>query len=175
VTNGFPLLLELQHALVRAVQRGVRVRVLTGHIAPMYGTRVFSGPWSLPRTVATDFLHSRLDPIVDAGGEVYLFVRRDVSGWDPALGAVCPYVHAKLMSADGAVCAVGSANLDATSSYWETELLLVIEDAEVTGRLEARLDDLVATATRVDRSDPAWRERARRRSWMRRWPGVLEV
>jgi phosphatidylserine/phosphatidylglycerophosphate/cardiolipin synthase-like enzyme len=99
----------------------------------------------------------------------------DVVDLGVALGAVYPYVHAKLMSVDSAVCAIGSANLDATSSYWETELLLVIEDPVATGRLEARLNDLVATATRVDRSDPAWRERARRRSWMRRWPGVLEV
>jgi phosphatidylserine/phosphatidylglycerophosphate/cardiolipin synthase-like enzyme len=120
-------------------------------------------------------VHSRLDPIVDAGGEVYLFAQRDVPGWTPGLGDVCPYVHAKVMSADGLRCAVGSANFDVTSSYWESELMVVVEDAAVARHLEQRLDQLIAGSTRVRRDDPTWRERARRRSWMRRWPGSLAL
>ncbi len=51
--------------------------------------------------------------------------------------------------------------------------MLLIEDAAVTRRCEQRLDALLAGSARVDAADPLWRERARRRSWMRRWPGIL--
>ncbi len=173
--NGFPLLLELQHALVRAVRRGVRVRVLVGHVAPIYSGTPFGGPWIHARSIATEMVHSRLDPIVDAGGEVYLFARCGEPGWDAALGVVYPYVHGKVMSADGLRCAVGSANMDVTSSYWESELMVVVEDAFIARRLEGTLDELFAASTLVSRDDPTWRERAKRRSWMRRWPGVLSA
>jgi cardiolipin synthase len=172
--NGFPYVLEFQHGLLRALKRGVRVRVLSGHLSPTHDARPFKGAWSSARTTATELVHSRLDPIVEAGGEVYLFARRDIAGWDPALGLVHPHVHAKLMSVDGWRCAVGSANFDVTSSYWESELMLVVEDPSVAQPLERRLDELIAGSTRVDRDDPVWRERARGRSWMRRWPGLLE-
>jgi phosphatidylserine/phosphatidylglycerophosphate/cardiolipin synthase-like enzyme len=173
--NGFPYVLELQHALVRALRRGVRVRVLTGHLTPMHGVTPFAGPWSSARATATEFVHSRLDPIVDAGGDVYLFAQKHVAGDEPHLGPVSPHVHAKLMSVDGRWCAVGSANLDVTSSYWESELMVVVDDAGVVTGVDSTLDALVAGSPRVDRDDPAWRERARRRAWMRRWPGALGV
>jgi phosphatidylserine/phosphatidylglycerophosphate/cardiolipin synthase-like enzyme len=173
--NGFPYVLELQHAFVRALRRGVHVRALSGHLTPMHDETQFAGAWSSARGTATEFVHSRLDPIVDAGGEVYFFAQRGGRGWQPDLGVVHPHVHAKLMSVDGERCAVGSANFDVTSSYWESELMLVVEDGDVTRALEARLDALIAGSTRVNRDDAAWRERARRRSWMRRWPGVLAL
>lgn len=79
------------------------------------------------------------------------------------------------MSADGRVCAVGSANLDVTASYWESELLLLVEDEPIARAFEARMDELIAGSVRVDREDPAWQRLARRREWMRHWPGVLSV
>jgi phosphatidylserine/phosphatidylglycerophosphate/cardiolipin synthase-like enzyme len=173
--NGFPYVLELQHAFVRALRNGVQVRALTGHLTPMHGDTPFIGPWSSARSTATEFVHSRLDPIVEAGGEVYLFAQRELPGWQPDLGVVYPHVHAKLMSVDGQRCAVGSANFDLTSSYWESELMLVVEDATVTACLERRLDQLSAGSTRVRRDDPPWRARARSRRWMRKWPGVLAL
>lgn len=175
LVNGFPYVLEIQHALLRAIQRGVRVRALSGHLTPMHDGTPFAGPWSAPRSTATEFVHSRLDPLVEAGGEVYLFAQRDLPGWAPGLGTVSMHVHAKVMSADGARCAVGSANFDVTSAYWESELMLVIEDATAAGQLERRIDELLATSTRIDRDDPAWQAHARRRRWMRRWPGVLGI
>ena len=175
VVNGFPLLLELQHALVRAVERGVRVRVLVGHVAPTWSGRHFEGAWPTARSAATELVHSRLDPIVAAGGEAWLFAVRGVPGWAPELGVVHPHVHAKLVSVDGERCAIGSANLDVTSAYWESELMLVVEDAEHTRGLEARIDEILAGSVRVRRDDAAWRESARRRAWMRHWPGVLSI
>jgi len=175
VVNGFPLILEIQHALLRALQRGVRVRVLTGHLTPKHGERPFEGPWSSARTAATEFVHSRVDALVAAGAEGYQFTVAPRPGWEPGLGAVRSHVHAKLMSADGQVCAVGSANMDITGGYWESELLLVVHDAGIAAAVEAQIDALIAESTRVDRDDPQWRQLAGRRAWMRHWPGVLSV
>jgi phosphatidylserine/phosphatidylglycerophosphate/cardiolipin synthase-like enzyme len=171
--NGFPYALEIQHALVRALARGIRVRALTGHVTPLHDATPFLGPWSFARTTATEFVHSRLDPIVEAGGDVYMFALEGMAGWQPELGVVYPHVHGKLMTVDGSRCAIGSANLDITSAYWESEMMVVIEDATVVGAFERRIDELIASSTRIDREDPQWRERARRRQWMRRWPGIL--
>ena len=173
--NGFPLLLELQHALVRAIRRGVQVRALIGHATPMYGDQAFSGPWAAARTAATELVHSRMDPIIAAGGETFLFARSGIPGWAPDLGVVHPHVHAKMLSVDGLRCSVGSANMDVTASYWESELLLVVEDAGLTGALEDRIGALMADSTLVRRDDPAWKQLAARRAWMRHWPGVLSV
>lgn len=175
VVNGFPLVLELQHALMRALRRGVRVRVLLGCATPTHGGRPFGGPWSNARTAAMELTHSRVDPIIAAGGEVHLFALRDVPGWAPELGLVHPHVHAKVMCADGERCAVGSANMDITASYWESELLLVVEDAALARAFEAELDRLMAGSTRLRSDDPAWQELAERRAWMRHWPGVLSA
>lgn len=175
VVNGFPLLLELQHALLRALRRGVRVRMLVGHVAPTHGGEPFQGDWATARAVGTSFVHSRMDALVAAGGEGFLFALRDLPGWAPGLELVHPHVHAKLLSVDGRAFAVGSANLDVTASYWEDELLLVVEDEAAARQLEARVEALLAGSTRVDRHDPAWQQLARRREWLRWWPGVLSI
>ncbi len=175
VVNGFPLILEIQHALLRALQRGIRVRVLTGHLTPMFGDRPFEGPWSGARAAVTEFVHSRVDALVAAGAEVYQFAVAPQPRWESGLGPVLSHVHAKLMSVDGRVCAVGSANMDITGGYWESELLLVVEDAVITATVDARLAALIAGSRRVDRDDPQWRQLAERRAWMRYWPGMLAV
>jgi phosphatidylserine/phosphatidylglycerophosphate/cardiolipin synthase-like enzyme len=120
-------------------------------------------------------VHSRLDPLVAAGGECYEFVVRRQPGWDPAMGDVRPHVHAKAMSADGQVCTVGSANFDVTAGYWENEVLLVIEDEAIACGVEARFDELITGSARVDPNDPEWRRRAQHRQWMRYWPEVLSI
>jgi phosphatidylserine/phosphatidylglycerophosphate/cardiolipin synthase-like enzyme len=173
VVNGFPLLLEIQHALLRAVKRGVRVRTLVGNLTPRHGDKPFEGPWAAARTVATSLVHSRMDALVAAGGECYEFAVPHQPGWDPSIGEIRPHVHAKTMSVDGRVCAVGSANLDVTAGYWESELLLVVEDESIATGVEARFAELFATSPRIDPTDPNWRHRADRRRWMRYWPGVL--
>jgi phosphatidylserine/phosphatidylglycerophosphate/cardiolipin synthase-like enzyme len=114
-----------------------------------------------------------MDPIVAAGGECYEYVVPHRPGWDPALGDIRPHVHAKAMSVDGRVCAVGSANFDVTAAYWESELVLVVEDEAIASAVEATVDELLATSRRVDPADPDWRMQADLRRWMRYWPGVL--
>jgi phosphatidylserine/phosphatidylglycerophosphate/cardiolipin synthase-like enzyme len=175
VVNGFPLLLEIQHALLRALERGVRVRTLIGNLTPRHGAGPFAGAWSNARTMATSFVHSRMDPIVAAGGECYEFVVPRQPEWDGSVGDVRPHVHAKALSVDGRTCAVGSANLDVTAGYWESELLLVVEDETIATAVEARFHELFATSLRVDPEDPDWKHQAERRRWMRYWPGVLSA
>ncbi len=70
---------------------------------------------------------------------------------------------------------MGSANLDVTAGYWETELLLVVEHPPAAAALEGRIDQLLARSERVDRNDPDWQKLSKRREWMRRWPGVMSV
>ena len=175
VINGFPLLLEIQHALLRALRRGVRVRTLFGNLTPTHAGVPFGGPWSSARIAATELVHSRQDLLVQHGAEAYRLAVPEQPGWEPGLGSIRPHVHAKALSADGVACAVGSANLDITASYWESEVLLVVEDPPVARALEARVDQLIAASERVDRDDPEWQATALRRQWMRRWPGVLSV
>jgi len=173
--NTFPLLLEIQRALLRALRRGVCVRMMFGNFTPKHGNEPFKGPFAVARTAAMSLVHSRLDPLVAAGGECYEFVVRRQPAWDPAMGDVRPHVHAKAMSADGRVCTVGSANFDVTAGYWENEVLLVIEDEAIARGVEARFDELISDSARLDPNDPELRRRAQHRQWMRYWPEVLSI
>lgn len=173
--NGFPMMLEIQHAMLRAIRRGVRVRVVVGNLTPHHNGIPFKGPWSDVRVATTEFVHSRADPIVAAGGEAYIFAVSELPNWQPGLGTIHPHVHAKVMTVDGRLASVGSANLDFTAAYWENELMLVVEDQTVTGALEARIDQLIAASKCFDRNDPGWQQSARRRRWLRRWPGDLSI
>ena len=173
--NGFPLILEIQRALLRAIARGVTVRAIVGHTTPTHEETPFHGPWSTARQAASELVDSRLDALIAAGAEVYRLAVRERPGWQAGLGTVHPHVHAKVLSVDGRVCSVGSANLDVTAAYWEDELLLVVEDETVAGSLEARLAEIAGNSERIESDDPKWRETARRRTWMVRWPGMLSV
>ena len=118
------------------------MRTLFGNLTPTHAGVPFGGPWSSARIAATELVHSRLDLLVQHGAEAYRLAVPEQPGWEPGLGSVRPHVHAKALSADGVACAVGSANLDITASYWESEVLLVVEDSTVACALEARVDQL---------------------------------
>ena len=47
------------------------------------------------------------------------------------------------MSVDGRRCAVGIANMDITASYWESEVLLVVDGAALATAFEAQIDGLM--------------------------------
>jgi cardiolipin synthase len=173
IVNGFPLMLELQHALLSALRRGVRVQILTGHLVTTHDGEPFPGSFVAGRSIVTDLVHSRLDPLVALGAEVADFAVHDVDGG--GLGTIHPQVHAKVMTVDGRRCAIGSANLDITAAYWESELMLMVEDPDLVSTLEAQIATLMAGATPITRDDAAWPGLARRRAWMRHWPGVLSA
>ena len=53
--------------------------------------------------------------------------------------------------------------------------MLIVEDTAIAASLEARIEEFMARSQRVDRNDLQWQETARRRQWMRHWPGVLSI
>ena len=68
-------------------------------------------------------------------------------------------LHAKIMTVDGVVANVGSANLNARSTNLDEEINLVVVDRELTTRLDQHFDEDLARSERVD---PA--------TWSRRSP-----
>jgi phosphatidylserine/phosphatidylglycerophosphate/cardiolipin synthase-like enzyme len=69
---------------------------------------------------------------------------------------------------------VGSANLDATASFWESETNVVIQDPQVVAGLEAELRAVIDRSLKVDRESDYWRsERAQRAVVAKLWPGAL--
>ncbi|HEY3450593.1 MAG TPA: phospholipase D-like domain-containing protein [Myxococcales bacterium] len=171
--NAFPLAVELQRALVEAARRGVRVQVLFGCARPRHGAdQPFGG--GVMRDLADRLIRARLDPVLRAGGEVGELVLEPLPGWAPELGRVFPYVHAKVLVRDGEEAAVGSANLDVTSAYWESEALLFVEDRVAVGELLAQLEPLLTTARRADVNDARWQLEASHRARLDRiWPSLV--
>ena len=70
------------------------------------------------------------------------------------------YTHAKVLTVDGQVAMVGSANLDVRSYALNQQNALVIDDRSVTGRLDADFDDDLAHAEQL--SVRSWRSRGLR-------------
>lgn len=173
LVNNFPLALELQRALLAAVRRGVRVQLLFGSVRPRWGEdQPFAG--GAYRELADDLIRARLDPVLRAGGEGYELMLAARAPWDPSLGRVFPQVHAKLLVRDEDLTAVGSANVDVTSAYWESEALLLVRGAAFARGALAQLEPLLAQARRVDRSDERWARESPRRDWLgRHWPALV--
>ncbi|MCY1074836.1 phospholipase D-like domain-containing protein [Archangium lansingense] len=173
IVNTFPLLLELRNALVAALQRGVRVEVLFGSVRPHYGQGSYF-PGGAIREVADWYVRSRLDEVIAAGGVAYEFARPPAPTWEPELERVFPHVHAKIMVCDTTAVALGSANLDVTAAYWESEAMLVVHDAPFAGRILSALEPLLAGSRRIDREDGQWRTEAGQRAWVgRNWPSLI--
>lgn len=173
VLNDFPVLATLAATMLRAVRRGVRIDFLTGCAIPRRADGTFfKGP--IHRELFEYMTKRRFEPLIRGGVHVY---EVQVSGL-PLLvargGAVRPYVHAKVITADGEVASVGSANLDATAAYWEREVNVVVEDAAVVSGLESRLRELVSTAVPLDLESEYWRrESARRAITDTLWPDAM--
>src|SRR5215217_4564114 len=174
LVNTFPLLLELQNALIAAVRRGVRVEVLFGSVRPHYGSARTYFPGGALREVADRYVRSRLDAVIEAGAIAYEWALRAMPEWEPELEQLFPHVHAKLLVCDTSAVAIGSANLDVTAAYWESEALLVVEDAPFAERLLTALEGLFATSRRIDREDRSWRDEVEQRAWVgRNWPSLV--
>ncbi len=97
---------------------------------------------------------ARTDPLIEllrAGATIWYF--------QPTM------IHAKIMTIDGQVACVGSANLNGRSLRQDDELLLTIIDEELARRLD---EDFAADTERAERMSL---ERARRRP---RWRRALE-
>lgn len=168
LVNTFPFALELQRALIRAVKRGVQVQCLFGSVRPRWGEeQPFSG--GAYRTLGDELVRARLSPVLHAGAQGFQYTVQV-----PSLGPVFSHVHAKLFVRDDDAVAVGSANLDVTSAYFESEVMLCVHDASFVRDTLLELDALLATARPVDLTSGSWKEDEARRDWLsRNWPTVM--
>ncbi|MFW6067199.1 MAG: phospholipase D-like domain-containing protein [Myxococcota bacterium] len=174
IVNGFPIASVLAAAVRRALARGVAVTILTGNGLPRRGDGTFfRGP--VYRELFEYLTKQRLEPLLRAG------VRAFEVTTDPGLplvvcagGVVRPYVHAKLMTADGRAMSLGSANLDVTASYWEREANVVVEDPRVVGEVEATLTGLADRGQPLDPDGEYWaRDRVLRTVVGGLWPDAV--
>lgn len=173
VVNDFPIVDTLFVALRRAIARGVRLCVLSGSAVARRADGTFlKGP--IYREAFEYMTKHRLGELMHVGAEVYEYTTLDLPLVVCRGGAVRPYVHAKIVSADGRVASLGSANLDATASYWEREANLVLEDPKAVGELEARIEAMIGHSHRLDSSSESWtREQALRDLASGLWPGAV--
>lgn len=153
IVNDFPIVDTLAAAARRAVARGAEVTLLTGSaLTRRLDGSFFRGP--LHREAFEHMTKRRLLPLVAAGVQVIEVVSPADAPVLARGGAFRPYVHAKVMTSDGRAVSVGSANLDATASYWEREAIVVVEDESLATRVEGELGALAARGVPLDPEDP---------------------
>jgi cardiolipin synthase len=122
---------ELCERLTEAAHRGVEVQIL------------LPGPHADKRFV--QLAGERLyDQMLDAGVGIWNF--------QPSM------LHAKVMTVDGLVANIGSANLNSRSVALDEEVNLVALDSRLTAVLDEHFDDDLARSTRIQRG--RWRQRS---------------
>jgi phosphatidylserine/phosphatidylglycerophosphate/cardiolipin synthase-like enzyme len=173
VVNDFPIVSTLERAILRLISRGVRVQLLTGSAAARRDDGSMF-PSKIHRTLFEHMVKARFEPLMLAGVEIYEYTTPASPNIVARGGRVRPYVHAKMMAVDGRVCSIGSANLDATASFWESEANVVVEDPEFCRELELELQGMIAGSLRLDPESEYWRsERAQRAVVGTLWPVSL--
>jgi cardiolipin synthase len=122
---------ELLHRLVDARQRGVEVEVLV------------PGPHIDKRFVqlAAEAVY---EPLLDAGVALWSF--------QPTM------FHAKVMTVDGIVANIGSANLNARSNSLDEEINVVVIDDDVVRVLDQQFDEDLERSVRIEGG--RWRHRS---------------
>ena len=173
IVNDYPFVPALERAIHRLLARDVSVKLLTGSAAARRddGT-FFTAP--LHRTLFEYMVKAKLEPLLQAGVQMYEFVPPPSPMVVAKGGRIRPYVHAKLVSIDGLATSIGSANLDATASFWESEANIVVQDAEFTRNVEALLQKLIDGSVELDPESEYWkRERAQRAVVATLWPGTF--
>lgn len=114
---------DLVERLRDAVDRGVRVQVL------------LPGPHADKRFVQVA-AESDYAALLDAGVEIWTF--------QPSM------LHAKIMTVDGLIANIGSANLNTRSLACDEEINLVAFDDELVRVLDAQFDDDLARSVRIE-------------------------
>lgn len=173
IVNDYPIVSTLERAILRLLARGVRVDLLTGSAAARRDDGSMF-PAHIHRILFEHMVKARLEPLMLAGVNIYEYTTAPAPNVVARGGRVRPYVHAKILSTDGRVCSIGSANLDATASFWESEANVVVEDPAFVAELEAQLLELIAGSLLLDPESEYWkRERAQRAVVGTLWPGSL--
>jgi phosphatidylserine/phosphatidylglycerophosphate/cardiolipin synthase-like enzyme len=173
IVNDFPIVPALERAILRLLARGVRVEILTGNAAARRDDGSFF-PGPMHRTLFEYMVKAKLEPLLEAGAAVYEYVPPPSNTVVARGGRIRPYVHAKVVSVDGLVTSIGSANLDATASFWESEANIVVQDAAFARGVEATLRQMIDGSFALDPGSEYWkRERAQRAVVGTLWPETL--
>lgn len=173
LVNDFPVLDDIAEMLIQAVHRGVDVSFLTGNVlARRADGSFFEG--GRHRELFEYVIKSRLGVLVDAGVNVYEFQTAKLDNIASTGSKLRPYVHAKLITADGRYASIGSANLDVTASYWEREANILIDDVKVVSALDRKLKTMLNNGIRINTNSEEWkRETAQREIVARLWPDSI--
>lgn len=173
IVNDFPIVPSLASAMLRALARGVRISLLTGNaVARRADGTFFPGP--VYRELFDYMVKQRLEPLIRRGARVYEYVAPEHPMVVAEGGEVRPYVHAKVLTCDGKAASIGSANLDATASYWEHEANVVVQDEAFSTDLEKRIEAMIARAHVIDLDSDYWkRDRSKRAIVSKLWPEVV--
>lgn len=173
IVNDFPFVPAIERAIRRMLARGVRVRLLTGCAATRRDDGSFF-PAPLHRTLFEYMVKGKLEPLIEAGVEAYELSLPPSDTVVARGGRFRPYVHAKIVSIDGRVTSIGSANLDVTASFWESEANVVVQDETFARDVEAKLRALIESSVRLELESAYWRrERAQRAVVAGLWPSPL--
>ena len=173
IVNDFPIVPALERAIYRLLAKDISVKLLTGSATARRADGTFF-PAPLHRTLFEYMVKAKLEPLLLAGVQAYELVPPPAATIVSRGGRIRPYVHAKLVSVDGLVTSIGSANLDATASFWESEANVVVQDAEFASGVEATLQKLIDGSVELDTESEYWkRERAQRAVVATLWPGTL--
>lgn len=121
---------EIRRRLIAAAERGVSVEILV------------PGPHADKRLVQVAS-EATFRELLDAGVRICTF--------QPSM------LHAKVLTADGSVCVVGSANMNQRSTEYDDEVCLVIFDEDLTALLDGHTDEDLKRAEPVDLED--WEKR----------------
>ena len=125
-------------ALVRAAQRGIRVRVLTNSLAATDVPPVHAG------------YAKRRCELLRAGVRLYELAptaaKREDDERTIGSGSSSTQLHAKTFALDGERIFVGSFNFDPRSARLNTEMGLVIDSTALAGRLSRAFDEQVPNA-----------------------------
>ena len=109
--------------LCAAAARGVQVQVL------------LPGPHADKRFVQLGS-ESRYGPLLEAGVRIWNF--------QPSM------LHAKVLTVDGLLASVGSANLNSRSTELDEEVNLVALDPDLVGTLDRQFDEDLERSVRID-------------------------
>ena len=173
VINDFPVVASLAAALRRAVARKVDVHYITGNAnARRVDGSTFQG--SLHRELFEYATKQRFEQLIHWGVRVYEYSTPRLPNIVSRGGMVRPYVHAKVLTADGRVASVGSANLDATAGYWEREANIIVEDPALVGRVERDIRRMLERSYEIDLESEYWKREAAQRAMLGSlWPEGL--
>jgi cardiolipin synthase len=114
---------DLTKRLCEAATRGVQVQIL------------LPGPFADKRFVQLA-AEVNYDGLIESGVELWNF--------QPSM------MHAKIMTVDGQVANVGSANFNARSLHCDEEINMVIFDPSIVGALDRHFDDDLERSVRID-------------------------